>query len=82
MADWTFTPQDLVATGTAPLIIWKMPDYLPDLDPSVFGVKKNLENDIDAFNDQMLKNMQSALAPIMKSATDQIEVSPASGPCA
>ena len=82
MTDSSSTPQQLLATGEAPLKIWKMPDSLPDLDPSVFGVKKNLENDIEAFNDQMLKNMHSALAPIMTSATEQIEVSPASGSCA
>ena len=82
MTDSSSTPQQLLATGEAPLKIWKMPDSLPDLDPSVFGVKKNLENDIDAFNDQMLKNMQSALAPIMGAATGQILVSPASGSCA
>ena len=82
MTESSSTPQQLLATGEAPLKIWKMPDFLPDLDPSVFGVKKNLENDIEAFNDQMLKNMQSALAPIMGAATEQIDVSPASGPCA
>ena len=80
--DSSSTPQQLLATGEKSLKIWKMPGSLPAVDPAVFGVKKNLENDIEAFNDQMLKNMQAALAPIMGAATEQVEVSPLSGSCA